>query len=451
MLTNEEWVGSSVSLLVPRILEHRRHLHQFPEVSFSERMTAAYIGEQLEAMGLELKGMLGGTGLVSEVVGLRASDEPGRNLMIRADIDALPITEADDGRNCRSSIEGVMHACGHDAHTAIVLGVAEVLNSHRSEFAGSVRFLFQPAEERLGGAKRMIAAGALDDPPVDAVLGLHVLSQLEVGQVGVTNGPLFASADEFTLTVTGRGGHGALPHQTTDPIPVACSIVMALQTLISREVSPFDSAVVTIATIHGGEVFNTIPDSVVLGGSVRAFRPELRMKLLQRVEEMAALVASSFGARTSFEIGAGAPPAISDPAMAELVRAVVKTTDGATLVEVGSLTPADDMAEFLISVPGCYFLLGAGNEKKGITAPHHHPRFDLDEDCLELGATVLTRCALEYLASGALTEATDVDSEVGVVRRIDLGVEDREAPSESSPIRSVVRAKRSLQSFDQVE
>jgi amidohydrolase len=421
--TDAKWVDSSVSLIVPRILAHRRHLHQFPEVSFSEHMTAAYIGQQLEAMGLEAKGMLDGTGLVSEVVGLRVSDSPGRNLMIRADIDALPITEADDGRNCRSSIEGVMHACGHDAHTAIALGVAEVLNSHRYEFAGSVRFLFQPAEERLSGAKRMIAAGALDDPPVDAVLGLHVLSQLEMGQVGVTNGPLFASADEFKLTVIGRGGHGALPHQTIDPIPVACSIVMALQTLISREVSPFDSAVVTIATIHGGEVFNTIPDSVVLSGSVRAFQPELRMKLLRRVQEMSALVSSSFGARSSFEIGAGAPPAISDPAMVEMVRSVVKSIHGATLVEVGSLTPADDMAEFLISVPGCYFLLGAGNEKKGITAPHHHPGFDLDEDCLELGAIVLTRCALEYFANGAVTEATEGEAEVGPVRRIDLGVE----------------------------
>ena len=195
------------------------------------------------------------------------------------------------------------------------------------------------------------------------------------------------------------------------PIPVACSIVIALQTLISREVSPFDSAVVTIATIHGGKVFNTIPDSVVLSGSVRAFQPELRKKLLRRVQEMSDAISNSFGARSSFEIGAGAPPSISNPSMAEMVRSVVKALDGATLVEVGSLTPADDMAEFLNSVPGCYFLLGGGNENKGITAPHHHPSFDLDEDCLTLGATVLTHCALEYLANGA-AEPIQGDTEV---------------------------------------
>jgi amidohydrolase len=306
------WVKSSISQIAPRILAHRRHLHQFPDVAFFEHATAAYIGQQLQTMGLVVKEMLDGTGLVSDVVGRRESKSRSRHLMIRADIDALPITEADDGRNCRSSIEGAMHACGHDAHAAIALAVAEVLSSHRDEFTGTVRLLFQPAEELLSGAKRMISEGALDGPAVDAVLGLHVLTQLEAGQVGVTNGPLFASADEFKLTVTGRGGHGALPHQTIDPIPVACSIVMSLQTLISREVSPFDSAVVTIATIHGGKVFNTIPDSVVLGGSVRAFQPELREKLLRRVQEMSDAISNSFGAQSSFEIGAGAPPSISD-------------------------------------------------------------------------------------------------------------------------------------------
>jgi amidohydrolase len=317
-----------------------------------------------------------------------------------------------------------MHACGHDAHTAIALAVAEVLSAHREQVSGTVRVVFQPAEECLSGAARLIAAGALGDPPVDGALGLHVLSQLEVGHVGVRDGTLFASADEFTITVHGRTGHSGLPHQALDPVPIASSIVMMLQTLVSREVSPFDTAVVTVASIHGGGLFSVIPESVVLGGSVRALLPQIREQLLERVAALADGVARAAGATTSFTVGAGSPPTISDPAMVDLVRRAIHSTPDAELVDVEPLTPADDMAEFLRSVPGCYFLLGAGNRAKGITAPHHHPAFDLDEGCLPLGASVLLRAAIDFCAEGYQpTSTSGVTADRGRAQRLDGGGE----------------------------
>jgi amidohydrolase len=290
-----------------------------------------------------------------------------------------------------------MHACGHDGHVAIALGAAELLAKHQDQFGGTVRIIFQPAEETAGGAQRMIDAGVMEGPKVDAAIGLHLWSGQEVGRVGVRNGAIFASADEFAVEIRGRGGHGALPHQALDPIPITSLVVLALQTLVSRETSPYAAAVVTVGTIAAGQAFNIIPETVQLSGSVRAFTEEDRERLLRRIDEVAQGISSAFGASASSERRAGCPPVVCDPTIADLVRAAVRDCPQAELVEPEPLTVGDDVGLFLRLVPGCYFLLGAGNQSSGITAPHHHPDFDIDETCLPLGVEVMTRAALAYL------------------------------------------------------
>ncbi len=380
------------------LVRDRRQLHQHPELSGQETGTARYIYDRLLSLGLEPRLLLDDRSVVADIGDALGGGHP---LLLRADIDALPIFERGEQRPYRSLVDGVMHACGHDAHVAVALGVAELLVQLRGQLAGMVRLAFQPAEETAGGAGRMIEAGVLHGPEIEGALGLHIWSGVAAGTVGVRSGAIFASADEFAILITGRGGHGALPHQALDPVPIASMVVLALQTLISRETSPFQSAVVTIGKIEGGQAFNVIPETVSLVGTVRAFTREDRDRLLRRVGEVASGIAGTFGATATMERRAGCPPVISDPAMAELVRSAVLASPGVDLVEPEPLTVGDDMALFLESVPGCYFLLGGGNQQAGITAPHHHPEFDLDEGCLPVGVEVMTRAALEFCRNGA--------------------------------------------------
>jgi amidohydrolase len=421
-----DWVADAVAKAAPQLVSDRRHLHQHPELSGQEFQTARYIADRLDTLGLHAQLLLDGTAVVGELTGsltgsLDGTGSGDRSILVRADIDALPIQENGPDRPYRSLVPGVMHACGHDAHTAIALGVAEILSTNRDRFAGRVRFAFQPAEELVNGAARMIAAGALGDPVPDAVIGLHVLRQLEVGTIGVRAGAIFASADYFTIKVQGRSAHGGLPHQGLDPIPVASAIVLALQTLVSREVSPLDSAVISVGTIHGGEVINNIADSVVLTGCMRAFTPEVRSHLLIRVAEIVTGIAKAAGMHASFTRGPSSPPAISDPGMVELVRNAVHAIPRVEVHEVGTLSVGDDMAEFLEAAPGCYFMLGAGNAPDGVHAPHHHPDFDLDERCLPIGANVLINAVLQYCSSGApeVTGMTSAGGSGGPPQRMD--------------------------------
>ncbi|MHB8323768.1 MAG: M20 metallopeptidase family protein [Candidatus Dormibacteria bacterium] len=383
--------------LSAELISDRRHLHRHPELSFQEVGTARFIYERLRDLGLEPRFLLDQRAVVADLQGGLAG---GHSLLVRADIDALPIQERGEQRPYRSEVPGVMHACGHDAHVAVALGVARLLSQLRPEIPGRVRFVFQPAEETAGGAQRMIEAGVMGDPAVEGALGLHIWSGLPVGDVGVRDGAVFASADEFAIEIRGRGGHGAMPHQALDPVPIASLVVLALQTLVSRETSPFQSAVVTVATIAAGQAFNIIPETVALTGTVRAFTPEDRDRLLRRIGEVAAGVAAAFGASAQTTMGAGCPPVISDPRMVQLVRDAVAASPEAGLVEPQPLTIGDDVSLFLGLVPGCYFLLGGGNAAAGITAPHHHPEFDLDERCLPLGVEVMTRAALQFCVSG---------------------------------------------------
>ena len=325
-----------------------------------------------------------------------SSGRPGPLLMLRADMDALPVREANDGRRVRSEVDGVMHACGHDGHVAMVLGTADALAAMRDVWSGSVRLCFQPAEERAEGALPMIDAHA--DEGVDRVLGIHLWAPLQVGRVAVTPGVLFGSADSFTLTIRGRGGHGGMPHTTVDPIMAAAQVISALQTIVSRETSPFVPAVVTIGKVTGGTAFNVIADTVDIEGTVRALEQSERERLLARIAEVASGVAGGLRADAVFTHNSGCPPVVSNPEVAQLVRRAAVATVGEDSVDTAHpITVGDDVSYFLDRAPGCYFLVGAGHPERGPVAPHHSASFDIDEACLPVGVETMTRAALDIL------------------------------------------------------
>ena len=368
----------------------RRDLHRHPELSHEERRTVSLVGRRSEELGFAVREMGGG------VIADLASGRPGPTLMLRADMDALPILEADDGRVVRSEVPGVMHACGHDGHVAMLLGAAAALASMSDAWSGRLRLCFQPAEERAEGALPMIDEGA--DAGVDRVLGIHLWAPLEVGRVGVTAGVIFGSADSFELVVRGRGGHGGMPQTTVDPIMVAAQILTALQTIVSRETSPFAPAVVTIGKITGGSAFNVIADTVTIEGTVRALEQSERERVIRRIEELAAGVAAALRADATFIRKSGCPPVVSDADIAEVVRRAAIATVGEEHVDTAQpITVGDDVAYFLDRAPGCYFLVGAGHPQEGPVAPHHSASFDIHEACLPVGVETLTRAALDIL------------------------------------------------------
>jgi amidohydrolase len=375
------------------LIELRRDFHQHPELAMEETRTAHVIAERLRASGLEVRTGVGNTG----VVGVLRGGHPGKTLAIRADIDALPIHEEND-LSFKSHISGKMHACGHDGHAAIGLTVADILAKHSKDLHGNVTFLFQPAEERIGGAQPMLRDGALKNPDVDAVIALHLWNGLPVGQVGVRAGATFASADGFTIKVRGRGGHGAMPHQAVDPVVAASQTVLALQSLVSREISPFNPAVVTVGSIHGGTAFNVIPDEVALLGTFRTFDATDRAFLTRRIPELVQNIATSLRASADVQVEQGCPPCVSDEHMTQLVQHAAAEAIGEKNVRDDQLTTgSDDMAFFLNAVPGCYFVVGTQNSTRGYDAPHHSPRFKIDEDSLPVGVEVMVRAALDYL------------------------------------------------------
>lgn len=380
------------------LVARRRHFHQQPELSLEERETAAAIAAHLRGLDFEVEeGVGGGYSVVGLLRGTAEGAERGKTLAVRADIDALPVAELGE-KEYISRRPGVMHACGHDGHIAIGMALAEVLAARRDQLRGTVKFLFQPAEERAAGAEPMVNAGVMRG--VDAVIGLHLWSEREAGTIAVQAGPFFASADELHLTVRGRGGHGAMPHLNVDPVVVTAQIISALQTLVSREINPLHGAVVTFGSIHGGTASNVIADEVTLMGTLRTYDPADREHLLRRIGEVARGVATSLRAEADFEPGMSCPACVNDAAIAELMRRAATETVGSQGIAAGDqrISASDDMARFLREAPGCYILVGARNEQRGITAPHHSARFDLDEACLPIGLEVLARAALEYLA-----------------------------------------------------
>lgn len=391
----EQRLAAALDRIGPQLVEDRRRLHRHPELSYQEQDTAAMCAERCEQLGFRVRTEVGGgTGVVADL----DSGRPGPTVMLRADTDALPINERGDHRVAVSENEGAMHACGHDGHVAMALGAATALADLRDAWSGTVRMCFQPAEEVAGGAAPMIEAGAADG--VDRVLGIHLWAPLQVGRVAVGPGPLFGSADEFGLVVRGRGGHGGMPHTSIDPVVCAAQIVTALQTIVSRETSPFSPAVVTIGRIEGGSAFNVIAEEVRLRGTVRAFEDSERERLLARIDEMASALARSMRCEAEFIRANGCPPVVSDAEVAEAVRRAAVATVGEENVDVAPrITVGDDVALFLERAPGCYFLVGAGDVARHPVAPHHHPEFDIDERCLPVGAATLARAALIELAA----------------------------------------------------
>jgi amidohydrolase len=317
------------------------------------------------------------------VTALVRGERTGPNIMWRADIDALPLVE-ETGLPFASR-EAAMHACGHDGHIAIALAIAEVLQAGRDRLAGTVRFAFQPAEEHVGGAQRMIREGVMREPVTDRVFGLHIWASAPEGDVLVQPGPVFAAATHFRIIVRGRGGHAAAPQETVDPIVVSAHVITALQTVVSRNVSSEDAAVVTVGRIQGGVRGNIIPNEVMMSGTIRTFEPHVLRRVLTRVEETARGITSALGAECQFDSSTLAA-CINDPASAALVEAQAVGLLGREHVAAGRTAGGDDMAYFLEQAPGAYFMLGGGNKARGITWPHHHPKFDFDEACLPLGA-----------------------------------------------------------------
>ena len=382
-----------IRTLQPQLVEWRRCLHQRPELSFAEDLTAEFISQKLQEWKIPHQIGIAKTGIVATI----DSGKPGLVLAIRADMDALPIQEENEV-SYRSQHEGIMHACGHDGHIAIALGTAYYLANHRQDFNGIVKIIFQPAEEGPGGAKPMIEAGVLKNPDVDAIIGLHLWNNLPLGTLGVRSGPLMAAVETFECTIFGKGGHGAMPHQTIDSIVVAAQIVNALQTLVARNVDPIDSAVVTVGEFHAGTAHNVIADTAKMSGTVRYFNPVYQGFFRDRVEQIIAGICQSLGASYDLNYYSLYPPVINDVKIAELVRkvahSVVETPAG--VVPECQTMGGEDMSFFLQAVPGCYFFLGSANPAKNLAYPHHHPRFNFDETALGMGVEMFVRCVEEF-------------------------------------------------------
>ncbi len=362
----------------------RRDFHMHPELGFEEFRTSKIVEEYLRDLGIQTR-RIARTGIVGDI-----NNGGDLRVAIRADMDALPIQE----RNkvpYRSRIPGKMHACGHDAHTAMLLVTAKILS--QKDFVGKVRFIFQPAEEGLNGAKRMIQEGAIDG--VDYIIGLHVWSNLQSKTIAISPGAILAAVDRFEINVIGKGGHGAAPHLSTDPIVCASSIVMNLQSVVSRNINPIESAVITVGEIHGGTAFNIIPERVVMRGTVRSYSEDVHQLLQKRIKEITKEVAKAMNCRTRVKYEILNFATVNDERLAKIGKKVAKKIT--KVVEQERSMGGEDFSEYARIIPGLFAFLGVRNEEKGITSPHHSPTFDIDEDALPYGVAFEVLMALELL------------------------------------------------------
>ncbi|WP_275119763.1 M20 family metallopeptidase [Alkalihalobacterium chitinilyticum] len=378
--------------LYPEMVKLRRYLHENPELSFEEVKTPIMIAEYLEELGIEVKRGVGGRG----VVGMIRGGKPGKTIAIRADFDALPIAEETDVPY-KSKVPGVMHACGHDAHTATLLGIAKVLSENRAELSGNVVLIHQFAEELSpGGAKPMIDDGCLDG--VDAIFGTHIWSTMPVGEVSYCSGPVMAASDAFDIEIIGKGGHGAAPHETIDSIVVASQFVTSIQQIVSRNMDPLKSAVISVGSFHAGNAFNVIADKVKLNGTVRTFDPAVQDEIIEKLERHLKGVCEASGATYTFEYRKGYPAVVNHEAETNHLAEVAKTIVGEENVnKMDPMMGGEDFAYYLQEVPGTFFFTGAGNEAEGIVYPHHHPKFNLDEKSMLIAAKVLTKAVIAYM------------------------------------------------------
>lgn len=372
----------------------RRDFHMYPELGFQENRTSHIVAKELEQLGIEVKRNVGKTG----VVGLLEGKEKGRCLLLRFDMDALPIQE-DTQAVYASKNNGVMHACGHDGHIAIGLTVAKILKLYQENICGVVKFMFQPAEEGLGGAESMLDEGVSKFPSVDYCLAMHLMNEKPVGWVGISSGPVMAGADIFSIRIEGKGGHGALPHQAIDPVAAASYLITAIQTIVSRNVSPQDSAVISVTRFEAGETYNIIPQFVKLAGTIRTFRSDVRQLIHARLGEMVKSMAQAFGCNAEMDIRLLTPAVVNDPSVTKRVHSAAARAIPNLIVDDRFTTMvSEDMAYVMDQIPGCYFFAGSGNVEKKLNYGHHHPKFDFDEAVLVNGAAMMAASALEILS-----------------------------------------------------
>ncbi len=373
-----------------QVIGFRRDLHRIPETGFKEAKTSAYVAEKLSRLNLDVQ-----TGIATHgVVGLLRSATPGPTLMIRADMDALPIAE-ETGLAFASTHPGCMHACGHDSHMAMALGAASVLSALKERFRGNVKFVFQPAEEGPGGAQPMIAAGVMENPAVDYCLGCHLWAERPEGVIGIRPGAFMAAMDRFDIKITGKGGHGAQPHLCVDALEVGTQVVAALQRIVSRHIDPIEPAVVTVASFHAGTAFNITPAEALMSGTTRTFNAEIWKSWRDRIDRVVRGVCESMGAGYELNFSWGYPPTVNDASMSDVVRRCAVQVVGEDRVVVPDLTMGgEDMSFFLQRAPGCYYCIGVGREG---AAPLHNPKFDFKEDLMLLGVETHCRVALDLL------------------------------------------------------
>ena len=366
----------------------RRDFHQHPELGFQEHRSAGIVARELRSFGLEVTEGVGKTG----VVGLLKGGLPGPTILVRADMDALPIQEENEVPYA-SQNPGVMHACGHDGHMAMALTVARLLSAHREAVRGTVKFVFQPAEEGLGGAEGMVNDGVLEG--VDYALAMHLWNEKPVGWFGVADGPAMAAADRFQIRIVGKGGHAAHPDLTEDPVLAAAQVVNALQSVVSRHVDPLEAAVVSVTMFQAGTAFNIIPQEARLEGTIRTFAPEVTREVRQRFIRTVHGVAQGMGCRAEIDLDLLTPAVINDERLAAIVRATASEVFPDAHIDTANRTMgSEDMALMMYDVPGCYFFVGSANAAKGLDFPHHHPRFDFDERALPMGVALMASAVL---------------------------------------------------------
>jgi amidohydrolase len=394
MLTPKQFMDHAESVR-DDLIAMRRDFHQHPELAFQEVRTAGIVANTLQALGMEVQTGVGKTGVVAVLEG----DHSGPTVLVRADMDALPIVE-DNPFAYVSQQSGVMHACGHDGHTAIALGTATLFASLRDQLHGRIKFVFQPAEEIAQGARAMIEDGVLTDPAPDYTVGLHLWNSLPTGVLGVADGPVMAGASKFDVLITGKGGHAASPHLSIDPVVAAAHIITALQSIVSRTLDPFDAGVISVAKVQAGDTHNVIPQTAKLTGTIRYFRSEVRDSIYRRMHEVVTHVAAGMGCEAVLDIQANTLPVVNDPVVTRQLREQFKVLVGENGLDTRTRTMgAEDVGMFMTDTPGLYFFVGAADTSQDTYYGHHHPRFSFDENALPLGMALLSTAIAQFVMS----------------------------------------------------
>jgi amidohydrolase len=380
--------------LFPYTQSLRRDFHKNPELGFQEFRTSGIVVEELGKLGLEIRKGIAKTGVIALIEG----ENPGPTILARFDMDALPIQE-DSKTDYASKIPGKMHACGHDGHTAIGLTVARMLQNRKNEFNGTVKLVFQPAEEGLGGAKLMVDEGVLNNPRPKHSLSLHLWNEKPVGWIGVTAGPVMAASETFAVKLTGKGGHGAAPHLSVDPLFAATQIVSSLQSIMSRNVPPMDTAVLSVTAINSGNTFNVIPQTAEFQGTIRTFTQPVRGLVINRFNEIVNNLAKALGCEATIRMEGVTPAVVNDPELSGRIQRITKEYFPNLELDTTERTMgSEDMAYMMDDIPGCYLFIGSANADKGLDAKHHHPRFDFDETALSTGAALMTASIIDLLS-----------------------------------------------------